>query len=127
MSIASETLTRSHRSFTSADSTATDYIIISASTVEGKAITSAWIINGDTKSHAVTVTLETYNGVAWETVAQKSYTLLAEESAVLPEFIGALIYRSDGNSDRIKAQIAESVNSSKSVYVYFSGAAFAAS
>ena len=124
MTIAAEALTRSYRSFTSSDSTGTDYDIISGDSTESKAITHGWIVNADTVTHTVTVSLQAYNGSAWVVVLSKAYTVTAGESAALPEFIGPLLYRPGGNHDKITAKITESVSASKSVYVSFAGAAF---
>lgn len=126
MSIAAETLTRSYRNLTSADSTATDYEVVSGSTPEGKALTVLWMSNQDTIPHTVKLTLKCFNGVSYDDALVKSYTLQAGAATIAPEFVVPLTYRSDENHDKILVQIAESVNSSKTVHVYCAGAAFTA-
>ena len=127
MSIAAETLSRAYKNITSSDSTATDYEVISGSTTEGKSITALWISNQDTIQHIVKLTLQCFNGSSYDNALVKSYTLQAGTAVAAPEFLVPLTYRSDGYHDKILAQIAEGVSSSKTVHVFCSGAAFTAS
>lgn len=127
MAIAAETLIKFYRNFTDADATATDFTIASGTTSEGVSLTSLWVSNQDTIAHTVQFTLQCYNGTAYDNALVKSYTIAAGESCLIPEFVLPLTFRSDGNHDIIKAQIAETVNSSKLVHVYCAGAAFTAS
>lgn len=123
MAVTGESLFSIYKNFTSADSTGTYYSLIDGGTSQGKAITLAQIINQDTVTHTVTITLERYVSTAYETVFEKAYTISSNDKTLAVEFIAPLIAAAS-NPDRIRVKITGSVSSGKKVTVIFSGANF---
>lgn len=121
MTITGESLFSSAKEFTSSDSTATYYNVVTGGSSQGRIVSFINIINDDTIQNTITMTLDKYT-TSYNSVFERAYLLSPGENKIPVDFMISL--NGGANPDRIRAKISSSVSALKKLTVFVSGPDF---